>query len=468
MAKQCLAVDIGASSGRVVAGQLENGKLHLEEIHRFQNHLVQKNNQLIWDIDHLFSEIKTGIHKSIQAGMDPQSIGIDTWAVDFVLLDENNERLTDAVAYRDSRTDGMMEAVFEKISKEKIYEETGIQFQKFNTIFQLYALKQMNPEVLEKAKTFLMIPDYLNFLLTGKMANEYTNATTTQLMTANSKEWNQEFLHTLGIPETMFQQVKLPGESLGSLSEELQKEFGCNFEVVLPATHDTGSAVAAVPEQEKTIYISSGTWSLMGVENDVAISNQQAFAHNLTNEGGVNHTFRFLKNIMGMWMIQEVKRLYKDQYSFAEFVELAEAAADFNSVVDAGSDRYLMPENMIEEIQKECKETNQPIPTTPGEIAKCIYLSLAKCYQSTVEEIEEITGEQYAKINVIGGGCQNNYLNQLIANFTNKDVYAGPVEATAIGNIIMQMIANKQLTDVQQAREMIKQSFDIHMFKPTK
>lgn len=456
-----LAVDIGASSGIVTAGFIEDGKLKLNEIHRFENKLIEKNNSFCWDIDKLFTEIKKGIQRTKELGYKPDSIGIDTWAVDFVLLDENDELITDAVAYRDPRTKGMMEEVFSLINKEYLYSKTGIQFQKFNTIYQLFYLKKNKPEILEKAKTFLMIPDYLNFLLTGKKVNEYTNATSTQLVNAFTKKWDMELLRELGINTQMFQKITPPKTSLGHLKTELKNELSFDMEVILPATHDTGSAVLAVPELEDTIYISSGTWSLIGVENKTPICGSKALDYNFTNEGGVDYRFRFLKNIMGLWMIQEVKRHFNDKYSFAMFAEMAEEIKDFHSKVNVNDNRFLKPKNMIKEIQLYCKETNQPVPQSPGEIAKCVFDSLADSYQAAVFEIEEIKGKKYSKINIIGGGSKNEMLNQLIADTTGKLVVAGPSEATAIGNIAAQLIALKKIKNTGEARSIISESFDL-------
>lgn len=467
MKKHCVAVDIGASSGRLISGHIENGALQLQEIHRFENKIVQKGNHFCWEVDTLFAEIKKGIHKCRELGLKPESIGIDTWAVDFVLLDEDGKPLTDAVSYRDPRTDGMMEEVFNIISKERLYLETGIQFQKFNTIYQLYALKQSNPEVLEKAKAFLMIPEYFNYLLTGKKANEYTNATSTQLVNAFTKKWDKELLEQLGINPDMFQEIQMPKTILGNLAEELVEEFGFDMKVVLPATHDTGSAVLSVPSLEDTIYISSGTWSLIGVENPFPICVTKALDYNFTNEGGMDYRYRFLKNIMGLWMIQEVRRNYNNQYAFAELVQLAQEAASFHSIVNVDDARFLKPDNMIEEIQNYCRETEQTVPSTVGEVAKCVFDSLVVSYQSAIREIEEIFEKEFKTIHIIGGGCQNELLNQKIADATNKTVYAGPVEATAIGNLVAQLMALGEIDSLSEARELIKQSFEVKTFEKT-
>ncbi|MDL0437341.1 FGGY family carbohydrate kinase, partial [Niallia sp. SS-2023] len=331
----------------------------------------------------------------------------------------------------------------------------------FNTMYQLRALQKTDQESLDKAATFLMIPDYFHYLLTGKAVNEYTNATSTQLVNAFTKKWDKQLLEAISIKPEIFQEIKTPGTVLGEIKEELAEEFGFSLKVVLPATHDTASAVIAVPEHEETIYISSGTWSLIGVENRFPICVTKALDYNFTNEGGIDYRFRFLKNIMGLWMIQEVRRNYDNQYSFAEFVELAKAASHFTSIVNVNDDRFLNPENMIEEIQKYCAETNQAIPSTPGEIAKCVYDSLVECYVAAIGEIEEIFEKKFTKINIIGGGCQNELLNQLIADATKKQVFAGPVEATAIGNIVSQLIALGEIKDIHEARKLIKHSFDV-------
>ncbi|NHC42586.1 rhamnulokinase [Bacillus sp. MM2020_1] len=467
MTKYSIAVDIGASSGRLILGYLENGLLKLDEIHRFENKIVKKGDSYCWEADKLFQEIKNGLKKCKELGIKPDSIGIDTWAVDFVLMDEQDQPLTDAVSYRDPRTDGMMERVSEKIMKERLYLETGIQFQKFNTIYQLYSIKQNSPEILDKAKSFLMIPDYFNYLLTGKKANEYTNATSTQLVNAFTKKWDHDLLDVLGINQEMFQEIKTPKTVLGSLKEELVSELGFDLQVILPATHDTGSAVIAVPEENETIYISSGTWSLIGVENYFPICVTKALDFNFTNEGGIDYQYRFLKNIMGLWMIQEVRRNYNNEYSFAELVDMAREAKDFKAVVNVNDDRFLKPENMVQEIKNYCVETSQPIPSTPGEVAKCVYDSLAVSYQDAVNEIEEIFEKRFEKINVIGGGCQNEMLNQLVADVTKKEVYAGPVEATAIGNIVAQLMALDEIQNIKEARTIVKKSFEVKKYLPT-
>ena len=461
-----LAIDIGASSGRHILGSVENGKINLEEIYRFENGISKIGNEYCWNIEQLFKDIKAGIKKCKEIGKMPTSIGIDTWAVDFVLLDENDKILGNAVSYRDDRTEGMMEEVFKVIPKDMMYLYTGIQFQRFNTVYQLLSIKKNNPEILEKAKAFLMIPDYLNFLLTGKKANEYTNASSTQLVNSFERTWDTKILDDLGINKDMFQEIKLPKASLGNLREELVNEFGFDMEVILPATHDTGSAfISSVCNDSDSVYLSSGTWSLMGVENRFPICVPQAMDYNFTNEGGIDYRYRFLKNIMGLWVIQEVRRNLDNKYSFAEMVDLARENMDFASIVDVDHDRFLKPDNMIEEIKAYCKETNQKAPQEVGEIALCVFNSLAHCYKKAVANLEEIFEKEFKRINIFGGGCQNNLLNELVAKITGKEVLAGPVEATAIGNIVAQLISKNEFKDLGEARQAIKESFDIKVFK---
>lgn len=464
-----LAIDIGASSGRHILGSIEDGKIKLEEIYRFENGISKIGEEYCWDIQGLFNEIKTGIKKCKELGKVPKSIGIDTWAVDFVLLDENDEMLGNAVAYRDDRTEGMMEKAFEKIPKDMLYLYTGIQFQRFNTLYQLLAIKDKNPEILDKAKTFLMIPDYLNFLLTGKKVNEYTNATSTQMVNSFDRTWDEKILEQYGINKEIFQEIKMPKTNLGNLKEELVNEFGFDMEVILPATHDTGSAfISSVCNDDESIYVSSGTWSLIGVENRFPICVPQAMEYNFTNEGGIDYRFRFLKNIMGLWVIQEVRRNLNNQFSFSDLVVLAEAYKNFPSIVNVDDDRFLKPDNMIEEIKKYCKETDQIIPETVGQIAICVFNSLGYSYKKAVANLEEIFEKEFKRINLFGGGCQNNLLNQIVSDITGKEVLAGPVEATAIGNIITQLLSFNVFESLGQAREVIKKSFDINIFKPNK
>lgn len=461
--KYYLAVDIGASSGRHILGHVDNGIMKLEEVYRFDNALEKKDGHLCWDIKGLFQEIKNGLKECKRLNKIPLSMGIDTWGVDFVLLDQKDQILGDTIGYRDHRTNGMDDFVYEKIiSEEELYKRTGIQRQIFNTIFQLVAIKKDHPEYLDKAENFLMIPDYFHFLLTGQKCSEYTNATTSQLVDANKKEWDYELLDMLGIKKEIFKPLSLPKTVVGDFSDEIAKEVGFSCEVVLPATHDTGSAVMAVPAvDDDFMYISSGTWSLMGIEMTEPICTKESMKSNLTNEGGYDYRFRFLKNIMGLWMIQSVRRELDNAYSYPELCDLAVEANHFLSRVDVNDECFLSPDNMIEEIKDYCRRTNQQVPETVGELSACIYQSLAESYGKTVKEIESITGRKYSRIHIVGGGSNADYLNELTAKHTGKEVHTGPGEATAIGNITAQMLKNKEFTNLENARNCIYKSFNI-------
>lgn len=437
----------------------------LEEIYRFPNGMVEKNGHKVWDVDRLFQEILTGMKKCALAGKIPYSMGIDTWAVDFILLDEKDVRIGEAVAYRDKRTEGMDRKVYDIISEEALYQRTGIQKQIFNTIYQLMAVKEQQPWQLEQAKSMLMIPDYFHFLLTGKKVQEYTNATTTQLADPVAKDWDMELIEKIGYPKGIFQTIQKPGYEVGRLSGKIQKEVGFDCKVVLPPTHDTASAVAAVPTQEEhALYISSGTWSLMGTELREADCSKESMLHNMTNEGGYDYRFRYLKNIMGLWMIQSVKKESAPDLGFGEICALA-SKEKIISFVDANDARFLAPENMTEEVKKACEESGQQVPQTIGELAAVIYHSLAECYAKTVEEIETLTGITYPKIQIVGGGANAQYLNELTAKYTGKNVCAGPTEATAVGNLAAQMIAAGELKDLKAARACIAESFEMNIFR---
>lgn len=465
MGKYYLAVDIGASSGRHMLASMKDGKMQLEEVYRFPNGMDNKNGTLCWDVERLITEIKNGLKKCKEIGKIPVSMGIDTWGVDYVLLDGDDNILGDTVGYRDSRTEGMDEKVYEVISQDELYARTGIQKQIFNTIYQLMAVKQTHPEYLEQAQTILMIPDYFNFLLTGVKKNEYTEATTGQLISPKTNDWDYELIDMLGYNSKMFLPVSMPGTVVGDFTEEVQKEVGFNCTVVLPATHDTGSAVLAVPtNDDDAVYISSGTWSLMGIERKKADCSMESMKANFTNEGGYDHRFRYLKNIMGLWMIQSVKKEFTEDLSFAEICAMA-SKETISSIVDCDDDCFLAPKSMIEAVQKFCRDSDQQVPETVGEIASVIYNSLAKCYGDTVEEIEAITGKKYSTIYVVGGGSNAGYLNELTAKYTGRKVSAGPSEATAIGNVIVQMLHDGVFASLPEARTCVKESFDVKMYE---
>lgn len=469
MEKYYLAVDIGASSGRHILGHLENGKIELEEIYRFENGMDHKDGKLLWNVERLFVEILNGMKKCKELGKLPVSMAIDTWAVDYVLLDEKDQILGDTYGYRDHRTDGMDAEVAKILSEPELYAKTGIQKQIFNTIYQLMAVEKKTPEIMKQAKTLLMLPDYFGFRLTGNKLSEYTNGSTTQLVDPHTYQWDKELIQSLGYPEEIFLPLKMPGTKVGNLLPQIREEVGYDLEVVLCGSHDTASAVMAVPQTEGDgIYISSGTWSLMGIESPEPIITKEAAAANLTNEGGYDHRFRFLKNIMGLWMIQSVRHEYQDAYSFAQLCDMAEESRDFSSRVDVNDQSFLSPDSMIEAIKQYCKKTGQPVPETVGELAAVVYRSLAQSYGETVKELETIAGRIYDSIHIIGGGSNAAYLNQLTADATGKTVYAGPGEATAIGNLLAQMIHAGDLADLKNARKCVRESFEIRTFAPAK
>ena len=464
MERYYLAIDIGASSGRHMLASMKDGKMQLEEVYRFPNGMDDKNGTLCWNVERLFTEIKNGLKKCKEIGKLPVSMAIDTWGVDYVLLDKDDRILGDTVGYRDSRTEGMDEKVYEVIPQDELYARTGIQKQIFNTVYQLMAVKESHPEYLEQAESILMIPDYFHFLLTGVKKNEYTNATTGQLVSPKTNDWDYEMIDMLGYNSKMFRPVSMPGTVVGEFTEEVQKEVGFNCTVVLPATHDTGSAVLAVPtNDDDAVYISSGTWSLMGIERKEADCSIESMKANFTNEGGYDHRFRYLKNIMGLWMIQSVKKEFAEDLSFAQICEMA-SKETISSIVDCNDDCFLAPKSMIKAVQDFCRRTGQQVPETVGEISSVIYNSLAKCYGDTVKEIEEITGKKYSTIYVVGGGSNAGYLNELTAKYTGKKVSAGPSEATAIGNVIVQMLHDGVFKDLPEARTCVRESFDVVMY----
>ncbi len=467
MRKYYLAVDIGASSGRLFLGSLENAKIEIEEIHRFSNGVEKQGTVLCWNLDRLFSEILHGLAICKNIGKIPVSIGIDTWAVDYVLLNSKGHRVGRTYAYRDQRTKGMDSIVSSIIPNDELYARTGIQKQIFNTLYQLIALQQKEPEILEGASTLLMIPDYFCYLLTGVKKTEYTNATTTQLVAIESRNWDFWLLEQLGITSSLFTDISPPGTFIGRFSSNVKEYVGYDTDVMQVATHDTASAVVAVPGIESDfVYISSGTWSLMGVEQKEADCSEQSRLENMTNEGGYSYRFRFLKNIMGLWMIQSVRKELNAAYSFDELGLLAAECDGFTSRVNVNDNCFLSPQSMICAIQNFCRETGQPIPVTPGELARVIYTSLAEAYDATLKTIEKLTGKTYNNIHIVGGGAYDDYLNQVTSDITGKTVYAGPTEATAIGNLIVQMIDKNEFKDIYDARQSVRDSFTIRIYKP--
>ena len=472
MAKSCyLAVDLGASSGRVLAGLLENGKLELSELHRFWNGAVEKEDGLHWDLDRLLTDIKTGLRNGFQTyGESVRSIGIDTWAVDYGLLDAGNRLLNQPFHYRDPRTETMMQRVFDLVPKDEIYRRTGLQFLPFNTIYQLYSEVQSGRPALQDAERFLMIPDLLNFFLTGRAANEYTNATTTQLFHAGRRTWDVELIRRLGLPEKLFGEIVEPGTVLGPLTPEMEKELGGSAAVVAVGSHDTASAVAAAPlGSSDCAYLSSGTWSLMGLEEAAPIITDESARHEITNEGGVCHTIRFLKNITGLWLIQECRRNWAEQgeeMHFAQLESLAMNAEPFTAFINPDAPEFAQPCDMPAAIQAFCKKTDQRIPETKGDITRVIYESLAMRYRTVFQTLEQLHGRRLEALHIVGGGCKDGMLNQFAADALNRPVLTGPVEATAAGNLLMQMMACGEIGSLAEGRRMISASFDMQTLQP--
>lgn len=459
------AIDVGASSGRIMVGELNEGKLDIQEIHRFANGFSQRDGHCLWDIDHLLKQILQGLQKVKTLGYEHCTVGIDTWAVDYVLLDEKGDRLREAISYRDRRTDHTIDKLEHTLSKAAIYQKTGIQFQPFNTIYQLYEEKR---ELLKKTDKVMMIPDYLGYCLTGKAVTEITNVSTTQLLNVSTGNLDPELLEAVSVLEQQFAPLTEPGCELGKLRNEWFPDYDLPAcKVMTVATHDTASAVIAAPGvNDGWAYISSGTWSLIGVENKTPIITDLALENNYTNERGANNTIRFLKNIIGMWVIQEVRQQLQADYSFQQLAEEARKTEPFQQFINLNDERFLNPDSMIEEIEHYCRETRQKIPRTAGELACCIHSNLAIIYAIAIKELETITEKPIEQLHIIGGGARNDFLNQLTADMSGKAVYAGPIEATAIGNLLMQMIAAKEVKDIKEARQAVRNSFPIKVFTP--
>lgn len=460
-----LAIDIGASSGRHIIGEKKDGKIIQTEVYRFKNGLDNIDGTLCWNLKRLFSEIIAGMKECKRLGMIPDTMSVDMWGVDFVLLSADGEIMGNAVGYRDKRTDGLPQEVFKSVSKRRLYDITGIRSNGINTLFQLISVKNNHPEQLCNAVDFLMLPDYFVYLLTGNKFNEYTNASTTELIDLKTNDWSYELLDELGIKKDIFKPVSMPGTFAGRLENDVAKEVGFDCDVVLAASHDTASAVMAVPSNgENVMYISSGTWSLMGIESAVPLQDDVFMDSGFTNEGGFEHRYRVLKNIMGLWMIQNVKSELNDKYSFAELCELAAENSDFPSLINATDDRFLSPDSMIGEIKNSCVEKGIEVPKTPGEIAAVIYNSLAECYAECADQLEKYTGKRFDTINIIGGGSNAEYLNKVTAKVSGRKVLAGPAEATAIGNILNQMIYSHEFDSLFEARKAVAESYSIKLY----
>ncbi len=468
-----LAIDLGASSGRGIVGTLSEGKLTLRENHRFSNDPVITNGRMYWDILRIFHEIKQSITKTVLEQDDVASIGIDTWGVDYALMDAHGRMLANPTHYRDTRTEGMPAYVNETVSLDELYRVGGIQCLNFNTIFQLAADLKEDPSVFERTARLLNIPDLLNYFLTGNMLNEYTILSTGALLDAKKRGYAYELLDKLNIPRSLFGEVVQPGTTVGKLLAQVQGETGqCDATVMTVASHDTASAVIAVPTvEEDFLYISSGTWSLMGTELKEPLINDRSKELNLTNEGGALGTVRFLKNIMGLWLIQESRRQWKregKEYSFAEMEAWAKECPPLVSLIDPDDASFAGPGNMPERVREFCRRTGQPVPESVGAVVRCIYESLALKYRYTAESIESLMGKKAKVIHVVGGGTKDRFLSQMTADACGIPVSAGPEEATAIGNLMMQAISLGAVKDLKEAREIVAASFELKHYEPSR
>lgn len=470
-----LGVDLGAESGRVMAG-LWNGKtICLEELHRFPNGPVSWADSLRWDVLKLWSEIQTGLTLAAKKyGKSIVSVGVDTWGVDFVLLTKNGEILGQPYHYRDARTVGMMDEAFKTVPRAEIFSHTGLQFMELNTLYQLLALKKKNPDLLKAADCLLLMPDFLHWCLCGVRCVEFTNGSTTQCMHPINRNWATAMLKKFGLPTGIFPEVVQPCTKLGSIRKSVQDKTGLGpIQVVAPPTHDTGAAVAAVPTantgKANWAYISSGTWSLMGIESPTALLQKRVLELNFTNEGGIDGTYRVLKNIMGLWLVQQCKRAFEAKgksFDYAELVKLAGEAPALKSFVNPNDSRFLNPPDMPKAIQAYCKETGQPVPKTEGAIVRCALESLALFYRTTLNGLEELSGVPIEVIHIVGGGSKNALLNQFTADACSRPVVAGPVETTVMGNLLSQVRTNGQLKSLAAMREIVRASSELQRFEP--
>jgi rhamnulokinase len=469
-----LALDLGAESGRAMLGRFDGQRLQLSEMHRFPNIPVRLPDGLHWDILRLWSEVKQGIGLAVRDKRDLASIGIDTWAVDYGLLDRGGALLSNPYHYRDSRTDGMLEEAFRRVSREEIFRQTGIQFLQLNSLYQLLSMVVGRVPVLDIAETFLTIPDLLNYWLTGKAVSEFSNATTTQCYNPREASWAEKMLQRLGIPVHIFPSIVPPGSDLGQLLPHVTDEVGLEPQqgprVIAPACHDTGSAVAAVPAAAPDFaWISSGTWSVVGAEVPEPVINEQSLAYNFTNEGGVCDTFRFSRNVMGLWLVQECRRTWAQQgqeYSYKTLTERASEATPFQAVLDPDYGEFFKPGDMPARIQGYCRMTDQPVPQTKGAIVRCALEGIALKYRWVLERLEEMLGHCLAPLYIVGGGTQNRLLSQFTADAVGRQVITGPVEATATGNILMQMMALGHIDSLAEGRQITRSSFELQTFDP--
>jgi rhamnulokinase len=466
-----LAFDLGAESGRAVLGHFDGSQLRLEVLTRFANEPVRTLDALHWDVLRLHHDMLNGMRLCAAEHGGADSVGVDTWGVDFALLGRSGELLGNPRHYRDAHTEGAMERAFAVMPRHELFRQTGIQFMRFNSLFQLLSLKRDDSPLLEAAETLLFMPDLFHYFFTGEKVNEYTDASTSQMLDPATRTWASGLLREFGLPECIQGKIVQPGTVLGPLHRTVADETGLRgAKVVTPATHDTAAAVAGVPAHgDAWAYISSGTWSLMGVEIPEPQVNEETLAANFTNEGGVGGTVRLLKNIMGLWLVQECRRAWERigmAYSYEALMRMAEKASPFVSVVNPNDDSFLLPANMPEALAAYCRRTSQPAPADAGATVRCALESLALCYRWVLERLEGLTGKRLETIHIVGGGCQNVLLNQLTADACGRQVVAGPVEATAIGNVLTQAIGLGALGSLADAREVVRRSFEVHTFEP--
>lgn len=449
-----LAIDIGASSGRHILGSVTDGKLNLEEVYRFDNNIIKQDGNIYWDVEHLFSEVLAGIKECNKIGKIPATIAIDTWGVDYVLFDKDENEILPVFAYRDDRTVPAMDEVEEIIPLSELYSHTGIQKMSYNTIYQLHCDKKSGR--LAKAERLLMMPEYLSYKLTGVMANEYTNASTTALINAKEHTWDEEILKRMGIDKKIFDTPKAPPAYLGKLSDKIRSEVGFDADVIFCPSHDTASAVAACPLYDDSMYISSGTWSLVGVELPEPVTTAAAFESNFTNEGGIEYRIRFLKNIMGMWLFQNIRRDLDKKYTYDEMMYMAQES-DFKETIDTNAPELVAPDNMIEAIRTMLGKPDLPV----ADVISCVYHSLATSYTNVMNEIERVTGKKIASVLIVGGGSVDTYLNRLTAQYSGRKVFTGLKEATATGNIMAQYMYANPGTTLNDCRDIIRQTFEV-------
>lgn len=466
---QCLALDFGASSCRLISVSFQDSRLTMRELYRMTNGPVKQGDHLVWPLDQLVQGTIEALCKAGAENEKYQSIAADTWGVDYILLGDDGCPIAPPIAYRDSRTDGLTERFIEDICpRDKIYAKTGIQFLPFNTLYQLYAQTLTEPEVLQKTKSLLFIADYFHFLLSGRATIEKTMASTSQMWNLRKNCWDKDLTAVMALPKGALADPVEPGSEIGQLTPELQKKTGLPaLRVIAPASHDTASAVLAVPARgENWAYLSSGTWSLLGIEITDPITSREAMDANWTNEGGYANTFRFLKNITGLWIIQEIARNLEGRYSFGELAEMAQAEPGFITLINPDDPRFFSPESMITAIGEYSSQTGQPIPETPGALVRCAYDSLSLLYRKTLEDLRSLSGKQIDTLHVVGGGSQANFLNQMTASTTGLPVLAGPVEATALGNALVQFLTSGAIASLAEGRVHISNSFPIKHFTP--